>query len=475
MFSKILNHKITLIIAIVLFIGSLGSIAYVSLFPPQWHFTTATAVETSLQEKFTDQGVVESDNDVSLSFQNGGTVSAIDVGVGSHVSAGTVLASLNQSSLDAQLASAQADVNSAPAAISANGGTASLSGVSLTSTIQDAYLKSEDAILNKSDLLFTNPTSANPQITISIDSFQSQLDINNDRIAIGDRLASWKSDIAKMGSSTPSETIISESADNLSFIQQFLAVLSAKTNRLTVGNSGMTQTAIAADIADINAAQTEVNAALSEFNSAHTVFETANGGLAKALANVNLIQTEMANSEIIAPFDGIIGSIIPKIGEVVGAGTPAITLLSNGTYKIDVYVPENQVANIMVGDTATVTFDADKNLSATATVATIDLSPTTENSINAYKITLYFSAADQRIRSGMTANVTLNGKKALNVIAVPQSAIISNNGSYFVLAKNASDTFTEIPVETGITTDNFTEIRSGLDAGTIVAAFGTSH
>ena len=72
----------------------------------------------------------------------------------------------------------------------------------------------------------------------------------------------------------------------------------------------------------------------------------------------------------------------------------------------------------------------------------------------------------------MTANATIMGQITQNVLAVPSSAIISENGGNFVLADNAKGSFVQEKVEVGISGGGYTEITSGLSAGTLVATFG---
>jgi multidrug resistance efflux pump len=71
-----------------------------------------------------------------------------------------------------------------------------------------------------------------------------------------------------------------------------------------------------------------------------------------------------------------VASVDPKVGEAYSAAVPAIDLVSAGNYKINLMIPENQVADIEVGDSATLSFNASSDLTATATVSSIDLAPT---------------------------------------------------------------------------------------------------
>jgi HlyD family secretion protein len=501
MFGKILEHKITLVSLSVIVVGVLIVGGYFVFRPQTQHFNTVLAAVTNIQESVTASGNIDSNQDVSLSFQKSGTVTAVNVTVGNHVYKGQTLSSLDNSDLEAQLKGAQADVMAATANLTSlqNGATSqtlavynqsvSTAGLALSTSIEDSYLKSSDAILNKSDSLFQNGTSANPTIVIPTDSYSIGLDLNNDRVGITTRLNQWKADLA--ASTTASTALISESSDDLSLIKSFLDTLTAEITRLTTGNSGLSQSQISTYVATVNAAESETNAALTEFNSAVQAYKTSNDQLAvitasstpekiqaqsaavsKTEANVAAIESQITDGVIVAPFDGIVASVNPKVGQAYSAAVPAIDLVSAGNYKIDLIIPENQVANIEVGDPATLSFNASSDLTATATVVSIDLAPTITSGVSAYKTTLNLNGSDSRIRAGMTANATILGRTAENVIAVPSSAIIAENGGDFVLIQNSGSKYSQQKVEVGISGGGYTEITSGLSAGTLVATFG---
>ena len=73
----------------------------------------------------------------------------------------------------------------------------------------------------------------------------------------------------------------------------------------------------------------------------------------------------------------------------------------------------------------------------------------------------------------MTGNVNIQTAEKAGVLAVPTSAIISDNGNQFVILQNSPGTETEVPVTTGIVDPSgLTEITSGLQAGNLVVTFG---
>jgi HlyD family secretion protein len=500
MFSKILEHKITLGIAVAACVLVVLGAAYFLLSPQKRALTGVTAQTRDIQEKVSADGQIDSDQHVSLSFQKGGRVTAVNVKVGDTVYAGETLAAVDSGTLYASLQGAHADVLSAQASIDAlqKGATSqtvavydqgvSTASLSLSTAVRDSYLKIEDALLNKLNLLFNNNTSANPTLKITTDSFQISLNINDARVNMTTRMSDWNS---LMNASVTSDQTLAEAGSDIAAAKIFIDSLSTAVNRLNIGNSGMAQGAIDADVAAVNAAATEANAAETGFNSALQAYkiasdqlnviqasstpealEMAQAGLAKTQANVASIQSQIADTVLTAPFDGIVASVNPKVGDNFDANAPAIDIVSAGAYKIDIMVPENEVAAINIGNEADISFDASGGLTATGTVSSIDLSETMTNGVGAYKATIYLNGSNPNIRTGMSATVTINGVSVQNVVAIPSSAIIERNGGSYALVKDANGSFIERKIEIGISDGNWTEVISGVQDGETVAAFG---
>ena len=88
-----------------------------------------------------------------------------------------------------------------------------------------------------------------------------------------------------------------------------------------------------------------------------------------------------------------------------------------------------------------------------------------------YKVTLQFIEEDERIRSGMTANVDIIGDSRVGVLAVSQRALIRKNGEKTVKVLHGQE-ITEVKVETGLRgSDGNIEILSGLQEGDTVIIF----
>ncbi|MDR3571483.1 MAG: efflux RND transporter periplasmic adaptor subunit [Candidatus Pacebacteria bacterium] len=187
-------------------------------------------------------------------------------------------------------------------------------------------------------------------------------------------------------------------------------------------------------------------------------------------------EQQLANYTITAPISGTIANLALAIGDTVGSGTNAATLITNEQIA-ELSLNEVDAAKVQVGQNATLTFDAIPNLSLSGTV--IDVSPlgTVSQGVVSYEVKIGFTTQDARVRAGMTVNANIQSAVHSNVLEVPASAIHTTNGQSYVLAFNpalpantsspvtSSQTPQPIPVTIGISDNTNTEIDSGLTAG----------
>ncbi|MDD5110546.1 MAG: efflux RND transporter periplasmic adaptor subunit [Patescibacteria group bacterium] len=189
---------------------------------------------------------------------------------------------------------------------------------------------------------------------------------------------------------------------------------------------------------------------------------------------VAAVQTQIAKTVITAPFDGIITRQDGKVGQTVIPGVPLISLIADGRYQAETYVSEADVAKIAAGKPAQITLDAYGNAAPFAAhVVAVDPAATVQNGVNVYKVTLQFDGADDRIKEGMTANISVQAAFRQDVVAVPARAIITSGSDHFVLVVGANPQPVQRMIETGITgIDGLVEVTTGLSAGDKIVPFG---
>ena len=191
-----------------------------------------------------------------------------------------------------------------------------------------------------------------------------------------------------------------------------------------------------------------------------------------AQASVQSIQAQLSKTVLSAPFAGVVTKQTARIGEIVGANEAVVSLLSEAAFEIEVNIPEADIARITTGNKANVTLDAyGRNVKFEAVVQQVDLAGTLIEGVAVYKTILQFVKADERIKSGMTANVDIVADTATDVIFVPQRAVISRDDRRIVRII-VDGKIKEVAVEIGLRGSEGTiEIISGIQEGDEVVVF----
>lgn len=118
--------------------------------------------------------------------------------------------------------------------------------------------------------------------------------------------------------------------------------------------------------ADLKRAQEERNRAQREFDNAQTLLERgtstvdrvaqARSTLAAAEAAVTAAEEALADTVVRAPFDGRIEALEVEEGEFVNAGAQVARIVDNTPLSISIQIPQQQLADIEVGQAAQVAF-----------------------------------------------------------------------------------------------------------------------
>jgi HlyD family secretion protein len=84
---------------------------------------------------------------------------------------------------------------------------------------------------------------------------------------------------------------------------------------------------------------------------------TARAQLAAAEAALKTYQATLAQMEVRAPFAGIVTVRHHEPGEILSSGSPVITLLDRDDRWVRIYVPENRIGGVRIGQRASITSD----------------------------------------------------------------------------------------------------------------------
>lgn len=194
---------------------------------------------------------------------------------------------------------------------------------------------------------------------------------------------------------------------------------------------------------------------------------------------LNLVQENIKNSIITAPISGEINRVNFEPGEQIPPQSPAIEMGDNENLRIKVHISEIDINKISIGDRVSINLDAfDRNKDFYGEVVFIDPSETNIQDIIYYETTIDFTEENdpedlERMRPGMTADITVFTESKEGVLAIPNRAIIEKtDGQRIVRVLKESGEIEERGVEVGLRGDGgLTEILEGLEEGEEVITY----
>ena len=171
---------------------------------------------------------------------------------------------------------------------------------------------------------------------------------------------------------------------------------------------------------------------------------------------------------VIARTSGVVTTIGTRPGAQVGPGQSIVTIQGLGQVLVVADVPEASMGNVRVGQPAKITFPAYSGDVRQGRVDYIFPSLNTQSRTAQVRITLPNPGG--RLKSGMFANVTLQGAGGMAIV-VPSEAVIDTGRRQVVIAKRGGS-FIPQEVRIGRDHDQWTEITAGLRPGEQVVASG---
>ena len=201
-----------------------------------------------------------------------------------------------------------------------------------------------------------------------------------------------------------------------------------------------------------------------------------------AVSALTQASSDADETNILAPIDGTV------VGEPKTVGTMAVATSDNPTVimrianlsskEIKAKVDETDIGNIAVGQPATFTVDAFTDKTFTARVKAIAQTDTTNSwdttsstttttsssaSVIYYYVTLAVDDPENLLLPAMTARVDIHTADRPDALAIPLSALKTDTTGSYVVILNSDGTQENRYVETGIYSDEYVEILSGLE------------
>lgn len=139
-----------------------------------------------------------------------------------------------------------------------------------------------------------------------------------------------------------------------------------------------------------------------------------------ALGNLNLANVNAANTILRAPYDGVVVERLVDEGSVIGAGTPVLQVANIDSYKLVIYVPEQEIINLKIGQEADLRLDSFSDQLLSAKIARI--SPKSEESSKKVRVELSLDSLPY-LKIGMYARLSFRKENERQALLVPEEAV----------------------------------------------------
>ncbi len=483
---------IALIAIVTLIIGRLNA-------EPTWTMTTVS--RGSVTETVAVSGFVEAVDAADLSFPSTGLVTDVFVKAGDVVTAGQLLATLGSRQLVAERAAAAATLDEALAGrteLQAGPTEAERAVTSATVAAAEAALHEtkqteSEKVANARAALLSNDLEATatdadeeatpPTISGSYAcSAEGTYRLNIYRSAADSgysyNIKGLESATGKVSTDQPT------SLGTCGLFVQFLANMPYGDSEwvVTVPNTrSSTYTAHknAFDIAmrqqvqNVRAAEDALAIAKNEATAANAAPRVeslikANAMVQSAQAHIAAIDAKIVDASIAAPFAGTITNVDIVAGETANL-EPVITMLGQTAFTLTARIPEIDVTKIVVGQHATVRFDASSEEVYTGTINFVSPLPTTIDGVAYFDASLTLDTIPTWIRAGLNADIDITLRTEADTIRIPERYLVHTpEGTTVLMPQGRTTAATPVTIKF-IGNDGFAAVTGLTEGDTIVA------
>ena len=327
--------------------------------PEQPLFETVALERGDLAASVGATGSVRANRTAVLTWQSNGNVGAVNAAIGDDVTGGDVLAELDKASLSQSIILAEADLINSQQAL-------------------EDLLESDTALIE-----------AQKAVDRAEDAYEKAY---NWRMELNGKIDIKEVWYDQFGNLQSKEYRGFASEETIAKADQDLALAEAK----------------------LEDAKRELERLLKGEES--EAVKAARARVAAAEATLNL-------AKLIAPFDGAVTQANPVVGDQVAPGTIGFRVDDLSHLLVDVQVSEVDINTVAVGQNATLAFDAVLNQEYHGEVVAVGQAGDTVGGVVSFTVTVELTDADEQVKPGMTAAVSVIVEEVKGTLLVPNRAV----------------------------------------------------
>jgi RND family efflux transporter MFP subunit len=406
-------------------------------------------------------GTVRSESQADIIAQSSGTVTSVSASIGQSVSAGSILAELENASQRAAVLTAQGSYDAARAAQTSVSPVDSATNA--LNTYNSAYDTLDTVLHADADLFFGGPTTYGPQLLISAPMYNYG-ELSKERSALTDEMNAYQQALPN-AASADAPALLTSATSVAQDVSDFL-------NKLATAANDRQSEATSAQLSALSTARASVSALLATLSAARQSFRTqsvtstasTDASVTIALGGLRLAEANLEKTRIRAPISGTVNFLPLHVGDFVSMNERVATVAQNGALEIVSYVSEDVRNRMKVGDRVTVGDSATGIITSIAPALDpvskqIEVHVAVDRSsglVNGQSVSLALAGAPAPIPAAPT---TASSTPLLPLTSVKLSA---NERDIFTVGSDSR--LVAIPVQVGDVTGDRIQITTMLDA-----------
>ena len=447
-----------------------------SLHHPPLPPRTVPARRGDIVIQVSETGTIEPVDKVDVKSKAAGRLLSIPITEGEYVQKGQLIAVVDRSLIDPQLAQFQAQLRQAQARLSQTQAEYALQVQQTAAAIAEA----KASLVTAKTHLAVVAAGARPQ-----ELAQQKEAVDRAQISVEDALRTQKRRAALLAKGFISQADYDSAQVAVDTAQSSLAT-AQQAQALTAAGPRVQDVADAQ--AQVDAARVQLEAAQSNAGQNAVKFSDiaqARASVAQIVGNIQQLQVNIADTRILAPASGLVLKKYKEPNEIVQSATTgfsdaqSIVATLGSRLQVSVGINEVDIAKVYLNAPATITVDALPGAAFPGTVTQIAPASTNAfssdgasssasggaNAISKFLVKVAFDRNDPRLRSGMSANVGIISRKHSQVVLAPLEAVSFSGKSGQVTVLTAANKQEKRTVVTGLRDDTSVEILSGLRPG----------
>ena len=365
-------------------------------------YLTARVERGNLRNTVTATGALQAVTTVQVGSQASGTISALYADFNSIVKKGQVIAQLDPSQAKAQVDQARANLEQAKASLA----NARAAVVNSRAGVSDAQARNQAA---RSTVQNNQAGVSGAEANVAV--LKAQQD---DALS----LLKQQESLLKAGVIAQRDYDVAMTAYKTAEAKYNQAVAQLNQAKLTEQSSSS---------AGIAQSQATVQQAQAQVQQSQAQVQQAAAQVQQAQAALNLAEVNLSHTTIASPIDGVVVSRDVNVGQTVAASLSAPTLftIANDLTQMQVIANIDQADIGLVEQAKSVKFsvDAFPGKEFDGKIEQMRLNPVNVQNVVTYNVVIDVDNPDQKLKPGMTANLTITIDERNNVLKVPNSAL----------------------------------------------------